>query len=126
MTKQVAVAIVGATGAVGSTIMERLVSRNFPVKSIKFLASARSAGKPIEFNGETHTIEEAKPEAFEGVDVAFFSAGGSVSEALAEEAAKRGAVVIDNTSHFRMATNVPLVVPEVNRGALKEHDGIYC
>lgn len=126
MTKQIAVAIVGATGAVGSTIMERLVSRDFPVKSIKFLASARSAGKTIEFNGETHTIEEAKPEAFEGVDVAFFSAGGSVSEALAEEAAKRGAVVIDNTSHFRMANDVPLVVPEVNREALKAHKGIIA
>ncbi|WP_332648275.1 aspartate-semialdehyde dehydrogenase [Lysinibacillus sp. 54212] len=120
MTKQLNVAVVGATGAVGSKMMEQLIKRNFPIKNIKFLASARSAGKTIEFNGSTYTIEEAKPEAFEGVDVALFSAGGSVSAALAPEAAKRGAVVIDNTSHFRMDPEVPLVVPEVNRHALKE------
>lgn len=120
MTKQLNIAVVGATGAVGSKMMEQLIKRNFPIKNIKFLASARSAGKPIEFNGSTYTIEEAKPEAFEGVDVALFSAGGSVSAALAPEAAKRGAVVIDNTSHFRMDPEVPLVVPEVNRHALKE------
>lgn len=120
MTKQLNVAVVGATGAVGSTMIEQLIKRNFPIKNIKFLASARSAGKSIEFNGSTYIIEEATPEAFEGVDVALFSAGGSVSAALAPEAAKRGAVVIDNTSHFRMDPEVPLVVPEVNRHALKE------
>ncbi|CAM5188560.1 Aspartate-semialdehyde dehydrogenase OS=Lysinibacillus sphaericus OX=1421 GN=asd PE=3 SV=1 [Lysinibacillus sphaericus] len=102
MTKQLTVAVVGATGAVGSKMMEQLIKRKFPIGQIKFLASARSAGKPIEFNGETYTIEEATPEAFEGVNVALFSAGGSVSAVLAPEAAKRGAVVIDNTSHFRM------------------------
>ena len=120
MTKQLNVAVVGATGAVGSKMMEKLVERKFPIKSIKFLASARSAGKPIEFNGQTYTIEEATPESFEGVDVALFSAGGSVSEVLAPEAAKRGAIVIDNTSHFRMDPEVPLVVPEVNRHVLKD------
>lgn len=119
MTKQYHVAVVGATGAVGSKIMEKLIERKFPIGSIKFLASARSAGKPIEFNGQTYKIEEATPEAFEGVQIALFSAGGSVSEALAPEAAKRGAIVIDNTSHFRMHPEVPLVVPEVNRHALK-------
>ncbi|MER2105626.1 MAG: aspartate-semialdehyde dehydrogenase [Solibacillus sp.] len=119
MTKQLTVAVVGATGAVGSKMMEKLIERKFPIKHIKFLASARSAGKPIEFNGQTYTIEEATPEAFEGVDVALFSAGGSVSAALAPEAAARGAVVIDNTSHFRMDPEVPLVVPEVNRHVLK-------
>ncbi|MER2189699.1 MAG: aspartate-semialdehyde dehydrogenase [Solibacillus sp.] len=119
MTKQLTVAVVGATGAVGSKMMEKLIERKFPIKHIKFLASARSAGKPIEFNGQTYTIEEAVPEAFEGVDVALFSAGGSVSAALAPEAAARGAVVIDNTSHFRMDPEVPLVVPEVNRHVLK-------
>ena len=119
MTKKLNVAVVGATGAVGSKMMERLIERNFPIASIKFLASARSAGKQIEFNGENYTIEEAKPESFEGIDLALFSAGGSVSEALAPEAAKRGAIVIDNTSHFRMDPEVPLVVPEVNRHALK-------
>ena len=120
MTKQLTVAIVGATGAVGSKLMEHLIKRNFPIKHIKFLASARSAGKEIDFNNQTYTIEEATPESFEGVDLALFSAGGSVSAALAPEAAKRGAIVIDNTSHFRMNPEVPLVVPEVNRHALKE------
>lgn len=120
MTKQLTVAIVGATGAVGSKLMEHLIKRNFPIKHIKFLASARSAGKEIDFDNQTFTIEEATPESFEGVDLALFSAGGSVSAALAPEAAKRGAIVIDNTSHFRMDPKVPLVVPEVNRHALKE------
>ncbi|MGN4126140.1 aspartate-semialdehyde dehydrogenase [Lysinibacillus sphaericus] len=126
MTKQLTVAVVGATGAVGSKMMEQLIKRNFPIGDIKFLASARSAGKPIEFNGKTYTIEEATPEAFEGVNVALFSAGGSVSAVLAPEAAKRGAVVIDNTSHFRMDPEVPLVVPEVNRGDLAKHKGIIA
>ena len=126
MSKQLTVAIVGATGAVGSKMKEQLIKRNFPIKHIKFLASARSAGKEIEFNGQTYIIEEATPEAFEGVDVALFSAGGSVSAKLAPEAAKRGAVVIDNTSHFRMHPDVPLVVPEVNREALSQHNGIIA
>ncbi|NLY79624.1 MAG: aspartate-semialdehyde dehydrogenase [Lysinibacillus sp.] len=126
MTKQLTVAIVGATGAVGTKMREQLYKRNFPIKNIKFLASAKSAGKDIEFGGNTYKIEEATPEAFEGVDVALFSAGGSVSEKLAPEAVKRGAVVIDNTSHFRMHPEVPLVVPEVNREALKEHKGIIA
>ena len=126
MTKQVTVAIVGATGAVGSTLKEQLLKRNFPIKHIKFLASARSAGKEIEFDGKQYTIEEATPEAFEGVDVALFSAGGSVSAKLAQEAADRGAVVIDNTSHFRMHPEVPLVVPEVNRKDLSKHKGIIA
>ncbi|KOS62711.1 aspartate-semialdehyde dehydrogenase [Lysinibacillus agricola] len=126
MTKQLTVAVVGATGAVGTKMMEQLIKRNFPIGDIKFLASARSAGKPIEFNDKTYTIEEATPEAFEGVNVALFSAGGSVSAVLAPEAAKRGAVVIDNTSHFRMDPEVPLVVPEVNRGDLAKHKGIIA
>jgi len=126
MTKQLTVAVVGATGAVGSKMMEQLIKRKFPIGNIKFLASARSAGKSIEFNGQTYTIEEATPEAFEGVNVALFSAGGSVSAVLAPEAAKRGAVVIDNTSHFRMDPEVPLVVAEVNRGDLAKHKGIIA
>jgi len=126
MTKQLTVAVVGATGAVGSKMMEQLIKRKFPIGNIKFLASARSAGKSIEFNGQTYTIEEATPEAFEGVNVALFLAGGSVSAVLAPEAAKRGAVVIDNTSHFRMDPEVPLVVPEVNRGDLAKHKGIIA
>ncbi|BDH61199.1 aspartate-semialdehyde dehydrogenase [Lysinibacillus sp. PLM2] len=126
MTKQLTVAIVGATGAVGSKMKEQLIKRKFPIKHIKFLASARSAGKEIEFDGKSYIIEEATPEAFEGVDVALFSAGGSVSAKLAPEAAKRGAVVIDNTSHFRMHPEVPLVVPEVNREDLAKHNGIIA
>ena len=126
MAKHLTVAVVGATGAVGSKMMEQLIKRKFPIGDIKFLASARSAGKKIEFNGKTYTIEEATPEAFEGVNVALFSAGGSVSAVLAPEAAKRGAIVIDNTSHFRMDPTVPLVVPEVNREDLAKHKGIIA
>jgi len=126
MDKELTVAIVGATGAVGTKMKEQLLKRNFPIKHIKFLASARSAGTEIEFGGKTYTIEEATPQSFEGVDVALFSAGGSVSAKLAPEAAKRGAVVIDNTSHFRMHPDVPLVVPEVNREDLAKHNGIIA
>lgn len=126
MTKQLTVAVVGATGAVGTKMMEQLSERKFPVGKLKLLASKRSAGKELSFNGETYVIEEATPEAFEGVDVALFSAGGSVSKALAQAAADCGAVVIDNTSAFRMDPNVPLVVPEVNRADIKEHNGIIA
>lgn len=126
MAKQLTVAVVGATGAVGTKMMEQLAKRKFPVGKLKLLASKRSAGNTLDFAGQTYTIEEATPEAFEGVDVALFSAGGSVSKALAKEAAKRGAVVIDNTSAFRMDPEVPLVVPEVNRADLKEHSGIIA
>ncbi|WP_019414842.1 aspartate-semialdehyde dehydrogenase [Paenisporosarcina sp. TG20] len=126
MSKSYIVAVVGATGAVGEKMMDQLVKRNFPIKQIKFLASKRSAGKIIEFKGQSYTIEEATPEAFDGVEIALFSAGGSVSKALAPEAVKRGAVVIDNTSAFRMENDIPLVVPEVNRQDLKTHSGIIA
>ncbi len=126
MDKRYTVAVVGATGAVGEKMMDQLEKRNFPIQEIKFLASKRSVGKSIEFNGQSYKIEEATPEAFEGVDIALFSAGGSVSKVLAPEAAKRGAVVIDNTSAFRMDENIPLVVPEVNRQDLKLHSGIIA
>ncbi len=120
------VAIMGATGAVGQQMKDQLEKRNFPVGSIKFLSSARSAGKQIEFNGQSYTVEEAVPESFEGVDIALFSAGGSISEKFAPEAVKRGAVVVDNTSAFRMNEDVPLVVPEVNKSALKGHSGVIA
>ena len=126
MSKNYTVAVVGATGAVGEKMMEQLQKRNFPIKHIKFLASKRSAGKSIEFKGQSYTIEEATPEAFDGVDIALFSAGGAVSKILAPEAAKRGAVVIDNTSAFRMVVDIPLVVPEVNPQDLKSHSGIIA
>jgi aspartate-semialdehyde dehydrogenase len=120
------VGIVGVTGAVGQEILALLASRNFPVEELRPLASARSAGKTIEFGGKTWTIREATPEAFEGLDFAIFSAGGSISKALAPEAAKRGCIVIDNSSAFRMDPNVPLVVPEINAHALKDHKGIIA
>lgn len=126
MAKQLTVAVVGATGAVGTKMLEQLAKRKFPVGKLKLLASKRSAGNTLAFDGQTYTIEEATPEAFEGVDVALFSAGGSISQLLAPEAAKRGAVVIDNTSAFRMDPEVPLVVPEVNRADIKEHKGIIA
>ncbi|MGM0897523.1 MAG: aspartate-semialdehyde dehydrogenase [Bacillota bacterium] len=116
----------GATGAVGQQMKDQLEKRNFPVGDIKFLSSARSAGKEIEFNGKSYTVEEAVPESFDGVDIALFSAGGSISEKFAPEAVKRGAVVVDNTSAFRMNEDVPLVVPEVNKSALKGHAGVIA
>ena len=120
------VAIMGATGAVGQQMKQQLEKRNFPIKDIIFLSSSRSAGTEIEFKGQTYTVQEAVPESFEGIDIALFSAGGSVSEKFAPEAVKRGAVVIDNTSAFRMNNEVPLVVPEVNKDDLKEHKGIIA
>ena len=124
--KNVNVAIVGATGAVGTKILEKLVERNFPASSIKLLASKRSAGNEIKAGGKTYIVEETTPDAFEGIDIAFFSAGGSISERFAKDAVKSGAVVIDNTSAFRMDPNTPLVVPEVNPAELKNHSGIIA
>lgn len=124
--KKLHVAVVGATGAVGQQMIDTLQKRKFPIGKISLLSSSRSAGKQIEFNGEAVTVQEAKPESFEGVDIALFSAGGSISKALAPEAVKRGAIVVDNTSAFRMDENVPLVVPEVNEEDLHEHQGIIA
>ncbi|PLS16729.1 aspartate-semialdehyde dehydrogenase [Bacillus sp. M6-12] len=120
------IAVVGATGAVGQQMIATLEKRELPIKKIIFLSSARSAGTKAHFRGEDIVIQEAKPESFEGVDIALFSAGGSVSKELAHEAVKRGAIVVDNTSAFRMDENVPLVVPEVNEEALKGHNGIIA
>lgn len=112
------VAIVGATGAVGNEFLNLFEQRNFPIRSLKLLASERSVGKQVSFKGETFTIEEAKPDAFAGVDFAFFSAGASRSKALAPAALEAGAYVIDNSSAYRMDPDVPLVVPEVNPHAI--------
>ncbi|BBN98708.1 aspartate-semialdehyde dehydrogenase [Sporolactobacillus terrae] len=120
------VAVVGVTGAVGTRMVQMLEGSPLPVKSLLPLASARSAGKSITFGEKSWTIEEAKPESFEHIDIALFSAGGSVSKQLAPEAAKRGAIVVDNTSAFRMDPQVPLVVPEVNEKALAQHHGIIA
>lgn len=120
------VAVLGATGAVGQELLSLLQERNFPAAEIKALASARSAGKKIEVAGREYTIEEATPESFRGVDIAFFCAGGGVSKKLAPAAVEAGAVVIDNTSAFRMDPDVPLVVPEVNPEAIFQHKGIIA
>ena len=120
------VAVVGATGAVGQQMIQTLINRSFPFKKLTLLSSARSAGKKVMVNGQEYTIEEAKPESFEGVDIALFSAGGSVSLELAPEAVKRGAIVVDNTSAFRMDPTIPLVVPEVNEADLFSHNGIIA
>lgn len=124
--KKVKVAVLGATGAVGEELLGLLVERNFPATEIKALASAKSAGKKLQIKGREFIIEEAKPESFDGIDIAFFCAGGSISKAMAQEAVKRGAVVIDNTSAFRMDPEVPLVVPEVNPEDIKLHKGIIA
>ena len=126
MTRELHVAVVGATGAVGQQMIKTLQERNFPVGKLTLLSSARSAGKKVLFNGEEVVVQEATPDSFEGVDIALFSAGGSISKALAPEAVKRGAIVVDNTSAYRMDENVPLVVPEVNEDALHEHNGIIA
>ncbi|GED00477.1 aspartate-semialdehyde dehydrogenase [Bacillus atrophaeus] len=120
------VAVVGATGAVGQQMLKTLEDRNFEMDTLTLLSSKRSAGTKVTFKGEEYTVQEAVPESFEGVNIALFSAGGSVSLALAPEAVKRGAIVIDNTSAFRMDENTPLVVPEVNEADLHEHNGIIA
>jgi len=112
------IAIVGATGAVGTQMIECLMERNFPVGKIKFLASGRSAGQALEFDGKPVLVEELTHDSFEGVDIALFSAGGARSEEFCPSAAKAGAVCIDNSSAWRMDKDVPLVVPEVNPQAI--------
>ena len=124
--KKYKVAIVGATGAVGREMLRCIFQFNFPFESLKLLASARSAGKVIEFEGQEFVVEELTENSFEGVDVAFWSAGGSISEKYMPYAVKAGCINIDNTSHFRMDPEVPLVVPEVNAEALKDHKGIIA
>ena len=120
------IAVLGATGVVGREILKILVEDNVQYNEIKFLASAKSAGKTIEFKGEKHTIIEATPEAFENVNIVLASAGGSTSLKLASEAVKRGAVYIDNSSAFRMEKDVPLVIAGVNDEDLRKHHGIVA
>lgn len=125
MSKYV-VAVVGATGVVGQEMIKTLEQRKFPIKELVALTSERSAGTKLEFNGSYVTTRILDENSFEGVDYALFSAGGSVSEKFAPFAVKSGAVVVDNTSHFRMDPEVPLVVPEVNAHAIKRHKGIIA
>lgn len=119
-------AVLGATGVVGSRILSILEENKVEYNKIKFLASSKSAGKKIMFNGTEHTVVEATPEAFEGVNIVLASAGGSTSLKLAPEAKKRGCVYIDNSSAFRMEKDVPLVIAGVNDDDLKKHNGIIA
>jgi aspartate-semialdehyde dehydrogenase len=120
------IGIVGATGAVGQELINLLEVRQFPVSELKLLASARSAGKTMDWQGKPLTIVEAKPEAFEGLDLVFFSAGAGISRTLAPAAAERGCLVVDNSSAFRTDPNIPLVVPEINADVLKGCKGIIA
>jgi len=120
------VAVVGATGVVGATMIRMLLERGFPVGQLRLLASPRSAGHRIDVAGTDHVVAEATPNAFEGVDIALFSAGGDTSKALAPEATARGATVIDNSSAWRMDPAVPLVVSQVNPDDLEWHEGIVA
>jgi aspartate-semialdehyde dehydrogenase len=126
MSKQYTVAVVGATGVVGREMIAVLESRNFPVGKLVPLASARSAGSTVSFKGQFIDVQVLDKNSFKGIDIALFSAGGSVSKEFAPIAAESGAVAIDNTSFFRMFPDVPLVVPEVNAHAIKTHKGIIA
>jgi aspartate-semialdehyde dehydrogenase len=120
------VAIAGVTGAVGAEFIATMDKRAFRVGKLKALASARSAGKTIDFRGERITIEELDEASFEGVDIALFSAGAGIARTFASIAVKAGAVVIDNSSAFRMNPNVPLVIPEINADRIGDHKGIIA
>ncbi len=120
MTREITVAVVGATGQVGNVMRELLDQRNFPLTKIRFLASARSAGKTLPWRGQEIAIEDAETANLSGIDIAIFSAGGATSKALAPKFAEAGAIVIDNSSAWRMNPDVPLVVSEVNPEAIKE------
>ncbi|MBI5078495.1 aspartate-semialdehyde dehydrogenase [Candidatus Saganbacteria bacterium] len=126
MAKGYNVCVLGATGMVGREMIKLLEERNFPVAHFLPLASERTAGQTVSFREEEYTVEIAKPGSFDGVQIGLFSAGAKVSAVLAPEAVKRNCVVIDNTSHFRMAPDVPLVVPEVNGHTIKKHKGIIA
>ncbi len=126
MSGKVRVAILGATGAVGTEILELLQSRNFPIADLKLLASPRSAGRTISFQGENLPVEALSEKSFENVDLVLASAGGSISKVWLPKAVESGAVAIDNSSAFRMNPNVPLVVPEINPDAAAMHQGIIA
>ncbi|MFP4139458.1 MAG: aspartate-semialdehyde dehydrogenase [Planctomycetota bacterium] len=119
-------AIMGATGAVGGEFLRLLEERDFPLKSLKLLASSRSAGKKLKFKGEDVTVEELTEESFDGVELVLSSAGGGISKKFAPAAVQAGAVVVDNTSAFRMDPDTPLVIPEVNPEDIGKHKGIIA
>jgi aspartate-semialdehyde dehydrogenase len=120
------VAIVGATGAVGQEFLVVLAERKFPIGQLRLLASGRSAGKKIDFGGKTYTVAELTKDSFSGIDIALFSAGGGISKEFAPAAVAAGAIVIDNSSAFRMKEGVPLVVPEVNPQEIRKHNGLIA
>ena len=120
------VAVVGATGAVGQEFLNILAERNFPIQNLKLLASARSAGKTATFKGQDYVVEELTHDSFAGVQIALFSAGGGTTKEYAPSAVKAGAVVVDNSSAYRMKEGIPLVVPEVNPEAIAKHVGIIA
>lgn len=124
--KKYNVAILGATGAVGQEMLNVLGERNFPFDKLKLLASKRSAGQVVEFKGNKYIIEEATENSFENIDVVLCAAENYISEALSPAAVKAGAVVVDNSSAFRLKDDVPLVVPEVNAEDVKKHNGIIA
>lgn len=126
MNKNPHVAVVGATGAVGVEMIKTLEKRNFPVGKLTLLASARSVGKTLMFRGQQITVTELTKDSFAGIDIALFSAGGSISKEYAPIAAKAGCVVVDNSSAFRQDDNVPLVIPEINAEDVKKHRGIIA
>lgn len=126
MNRNPHVAVVGATGAVGIEMIKTLEKRNFPAGKLTLLASARSAGKKLKYRGQDITVQELTKDSFKGIDIALFSAGGSISKEFAPIAAKAGCVVIDNSSAFRMDDGVPLVVPEINGADVKHHQGIIA
>ncbi len=126
MPSGLAVAVVGATGAVGQTTLKILEERKFPVRELRAFASARSKGKTVTFEGEPIRVEPVGPDSFEGIEIAFFSAGAAQAKEYAPHAVKAGAVVIDKSSAFRMDPQVPLVVPEINAGAVRGHRGIVA
>lgn len=125
-TKSYRVGIVGATGAVGQELIGLLQSRAFPLAELRLMASARSVGRTLEVGGKQLSVVEAKPEAFEGLDIAFFAADGAIARALAPEAVQRGCLVLDKSSAFRMGAEVPLVIPEINLAATRGHRGIIA
>lgn len=126
LTKAPAIAIVGATGAVGVELLRCLKARGFKPRTLRLLASARSAGRTMIFDGEALTVETLDENSFDDIDIALFSAGSGISKRFADLAVKAGAIVVDNSSAFRMDAAVPLVVPEVNGGALARHSGIIA
>lgn len=126
MNAQPHVAVVGATGAVGIEMIKTLERRSFPVGQLTLLASSRSVGKKLTFRGQDITVQELKRGAFKGIDIALFSAGGSISKEFAPDAVQAGCVVVDNSSAFRMDPAVPLVVPEINAEDVRQHRGIIA